>query len=137
MPNHTEQPDPLHAADMCLLLRAHCEQRWLDSELVPVLDELEHLDALPHEQLGAALAYLEVLSLDARMRASDTDAAAANLDAAIHHGERFLLDKARRYYAAVRRQRHAVAQRVEEQLLSRPCDEVFCERATPHQHASF
>jgi hypothetical protein len=137
MPNQTEQPDPLHAPDMCLLLRAHCEQRWLQSELLPVLDELEHPDALPQEQRAAALAYLEVLSLDARMRASDTDAAAASLDAAVHDGERFLVDKARRYYAAVRRQRHAIAQRVDQQILSSPCDEVFCERATPHQHASF
>jgi hypothetical protein len=122
---------------MCLLLRAHCEQHWLDSELLPVLDELEHPDALPEEQRGAALAYLEVLSLDAHMRASDTDAAAAHLDAVGHHGERFLADKARRYHAAVRRQRHAIGQRVDQQMLSRPCDEVFCDRAAPHEHASF
>lgn len=137
MPNHTDQPDPLHAPDMCLLLRAHCEQRWLDSELAPVLDELEHPDALPEDQRGAALAYLEVLSLDAHMRASHTDDAAASLDAAIHDGQRFLAEEARRYHAAVRRQRHAIAQRVDQLLLSRPCDEVFCQRATPHEHASF
>lgn len=97
--------------DICLLLRAHCEQRWLISEVVPVLREIEQPGAVPEDQLAAALAYLETLWLDARRRAAETDAARARLDAA--GGESALLAKARRYHAAVRRLRQAVGHRVE------------------------
>ncbi len=70
-----------HPPDICLLLRAHGEQRWLTSEVVPVLRQLEQPGAIPEDQLGAALAYLEVLWIDARMRAAETDAAYAKLQA--------------------------------------------------------
>ena len=60
-------------SDICLLLRAHAEQRWLCHEVLPVLRQLERGDSLPEEQLGAALAYLEVLWIEASQRAAETD----------------------------------------------------------------
>lgn len=108
----TSQTATSHPPDICLLLRVHGEQRWLFSEVVPVLRQLEHPDALPEEQRGAALAYLEVLWLDAQLRASDTDAAHATLEAANPNGDRVLHEKAHRYHAAVRRQRTAIASRI-------------------------
>ena len=62
-------------SDISLLLRAHAEQRWLSHEVLPVLRQLEQRDCLPEEQLGAALAYLEVLWIEASQRAAETDAA--------------------------------------------------------------
>ena len=108
----TSQTATSHPPDICLLLRAHGEQRWLISEVVPVLRQLEHPLALPDDQRGAAIAYLEVLWLDAQLRAIDTDAAHATLEAANPNGDRVLHEKAHRYHAAVRRQRSAIARRI-------------------------
>jgi hypothetical protein len=69
-------------SDVCLLLRAHAEQRWLSQEVGPVLRQLRQRDSLPEEQLGAALAYLEVLWIEASQRAAETDAAYAEFEAA-------------------------------------------------------
>jgi hypothetical protein len=96
--------------DICLLLRAHGEHRWLTGELAPVIDELEH-GGVADEQVGAALAYLELLWLDGRQRACETDAAYARLDGELAR-DRVLYEKARRYHAAVRRERTAFARRV-------------------------
>jgi hypothetical protein len=137
MSNHTNQPDALHAPEMCLLLRAHCEQHWLESELLPVLEQLERPDSLPEEQRGAALAYLEVLSLDAHMRATDTDDAAARLEHAAPDSDHLLAEEARRYHAAVRRRRSTISVRVAQLTPPLPCDEVLCDSASAHQHASF
>jgi len=68
-------------SDVCLLLRAHAEQRWLSQEVGPVLRQLRRRDELPEEQLGAALAYLEVLWIEASQRAAETDAAYAEFEA--------------------------------------------------------
>jgi hypothetical protein len=76
-----ESPDPPPPSDVCLLLRAHAEQRWLSIEVSPVLRQLRQRDSLPEEQLGAALAYLEVLWIEATQRAAETDAAFAELEA--------------------------------------------------------
>lgn len=108
----TSHPDRFHPPDICLLLRAHGEQRWLISELVPVLRQLEQPGSLPEDQRGAALAYLEVLWLDAHLRAADTDSAYAKLDAADTDRDRVLYNNACRYHAAVRRQRDALGRRV-------------------------
>jgi hypothetical protein len=108
----TSQTVPSHPPDICLLLRAHGEQRWLISEVVPVLRQLEHPLALPEDQRGAAIAYLEVLWLDAQLRAIDTDSAHATLEATNPNGDRVLHEKAHRYHAAVRRQRTAIARRI-------------------------
>jgi len=75
----TQNPDISDAHDIYLLLRAHGEQRWLLGQVQPVLRQLEAPSTIPEEQLGAALAYLEVLWLDARRRAAESDAACAQL----------------------------------------------------------
>jgi hypothetical protein len=108
----TDRPTTPHPPDICVLLHAHGEQRWLVSEIVPVLRQLEEPDAIPDDQRGAALAYLEVLWLDARLRAADTDAAHATLDASDSQRDPTLREKAVRYHAAVRRQRKIIARRI-------------------------
>ncbi len=109
MSHYPDQPPP---SDVCLLLRAYAEQRWLSREVVPVLRQLQTTDALPEEQLGAALAYLEVIWLEAARHAAETDAAFAALDDAAPDAEEALPSKARRYHAAVRFLREAVARHV-------------------------
>jgi hypothetical protein len=118
MANNFDQSPP---SDVCLLLRAHAEARWLSHEVVPVLRELEQRDSLPNEQLGAALAYLEVLWIEACGRAAETDATRAELDLTNANGDHALHGNARRYHAAVRRLRKTVARRVI-QLLAVPSD---------------
>ncbi len=76
---HDQETSP--PSDVCLLLRAHAEQRWLSMEVGPVLRQLRQRDGLPEEQLGAALAYLEVLWIEASQRAAETDAAYAEFEA--------------------------------------------------------
>jgi hypothetical protein len=117
MPKSPDHPPP---ADVCLLLRAHAEARWLSTEVVPVLRELERQD-LPAEQLGAALAYLEVLGIDARGRAAETDAARAELDAIGPSGQQAINSHARRYHAAVRRLRTTIYRRID-RLVATPSD---------------
>lgn len=107
----TDQPSSSHPPDICLILRAHGEQRWLISELIPTVRQLEQPDAIDEEQMGAALAYLEVLWLDACRRAAETDAAREELDRDAA-ADQLLYEKARRYHAAVRRLRAACARRV-------------------------
>lgn len=101
--------------DVCLLLRAHAESRWLSNELAPVLREIELRETVADQQLGAALAYLEVLWIEAGGRARETEAARVELDA-LGGGDQSLAEKARRYHVAVRRLRDAVQQRVTRQL---------------------
>src|SRR4051794_36315797 len=67
--------------DVCLLLRAHAEARWLSNELAPVLREIEQRETISDQQLGAALAYLEVLWMEACARARETESARVELDA--------------------------------------------------------
>jgi hypothetical protein len=103
-----------HPPDISLILRAHGEQLWLTAEVVPTVRQLEQPGAIPEDQVGAALAYLEVLWLDAGVRAADTDAARAALEAARAEHDGVLCERACRYHAAVRRLRTAVAHRVTE-----------------------
>jgi hypothetical protein len=118
------RPTPPHtpAAEVCLLLRSHAEARWLGHELVPVLRDLERASLEPdasgarEEELGAALAYLEVLWLDARLRARKTEAARLELDTSTPDADPTLCGRARRYHAAVRRLRECLAGRVERLL---------------------
>lgn len=65
--------------DVCLMLRTHAEMRCLSREVIPVLRQVETRDDLPEDQVGAALAYLEVTWIEARRRAGETDAAYAEL----------------------------------------------------------
>ncbi len=113
---HTDTPDHSPACDVRLLLRAHAEGRWLSHEVVPVLRELERGRPLSDEQLGATLAYLEVLWLEACGRAAETEATCTGLEPprAVSNGQEGLHSRAWRYHAAVRRLRGAVASRVTE-----------------------
>jgi len=101
-----------HPPDMCLLLRVHGEQRWLVSKVIPCLRQLEEPDGVSPDELDAAIAYLEVLWLEAGLRAAETDAAAERLRQAMGSQPAFLAEKAARYHAAVRRLRRAVDRRV-------------------------
>jgi hypothetical protein len=112
----TNQPDSYPLSDVCLLLRAHAEQGWLSHELVPVLRQLEHRDALPEEQLGAALAYLETLWAEAAQRAADTEAAYADLEAIEASANPALSKEARSYHLAVCALRESLARHVAQLL---------------------
>ncbi len=118
----TDHSHPSPLSDVCLLLRAHAEHSWLNHEVMPVVLELEQRDSLPQEQLGAAMAYLEVLWIEASQRAAETEAAHAELDAIDARAERALSGKARGYHAAVQSFRSHLAARVAG-LLAVPCDE--------------
>jgi hypothetical protein len=101
-----------HPPDIGLILRAHGEQLWLTAEVVPIVHQLEQRSAIPEDQVGAALAYLEVLWIDARNRAAETDAARAELESGGAQHDGVLCEKARRYHAAVSRLRTALERRV-------------------------
>jgi hypothetical protein len=118
-------------SDICLLLRAHAEQRWLCHEVLPVLRQLERRDTLPEEQLGAALAYLEVLWIEASQRAAETDAAYADLLAWAAAPDPPLHKKARSYHGAVVRVREAIARHVVA-LVSAPSGERRGDRASSY-----
>jgi hypothetical protein len=103
--------EPLLPSDIGLLLRADAEQCWLHREVIPVLREVETPEALPEEEVGAALAYLEAMWNEATLRARATDAAHNHLYA--HEQQReALAGPATRYHAAVRVLRRIVAERV-------------------------
>ncbi len=110
-PNNRPHFDRSSVADVCLLLRAHAESRWLSNQLVPVLREIELREAISDEQLATALAYLEVLWIEACSRARETESARVELDA-LGSSDRGMYDKAQRYHAAVRRLREGVERRV-------------------------
>lgn len=122
MYHHSDQSNP--PSDVCLLLRAYAEQRWLSREVVPVLRQLESTGALPEEQLGAALAYLEVTWLEAARHAAETDAAFAALQDTATDADEALPSKARRYHAAVCSLREAVGRHVARLIGTGP-DETF------------
>jgi len=102
--------------EVSLLLRAHSEQHWLSREVVPVVRQIATREALPEEQLPAALAYLEVIWSEAVHRAGDTDKALTCLDLMLPASDspacQALAARARRYRAAVLVLREAVARRV-------------------------
>lgn len=111
-------------SDVCLMLRVDAEQRWLSREVIPVLRQLRDPAAeLPEEQLGAALAYLEVIWLEARRLAAETDVAFGELERAHMDAAETLPSKARDYHAAVRALREA-AERNVRVLVSPPCEEL-------------
>jgi hypothetical protein len=123
MPGMTDHSDSSPACDVHLLLRAHAYQHWLSREVVPALRELEQPHSLPKEQLGVALAYLEVLWIEASRRAAETAAASAELDAASSkmdttsdHSGGALCGMIRRYHEAVRALHDCLARHVAELL---------------------
>ena len=88
--NSLRNPRQSSAADVCLLLRAHGESRWLSNELTPVLREVEQRETISERQLATALAYLEVLWIEACARARETESARVEL-----HARRLRLPRAR------------------------------------------
>jgi hypothetical protein len=108
----TDHPLTSHPPDICLILRAHGEQLWLSTEVVPIVRQLERGEIADVDGVGAALAYLEVIWIDACQRAAETDAARAALDSTGADRDLVLCEKARRYHAAVRRLRTSVGRRV-------------------------
>jgi hypothetical protein len=117
---HLESPP-----DVSLLLLAHSEQHLLSRKVIPVVRQLETGERLPEEQLPAATAYLEVIWGEAIARARQTDAALHHLEQ-LKLGRQPLPTRARRYQAAVRSLREAVARRVAP-LIATPA-EVLTER---------
>jgi len=107
-----QSPSLSQPSDICLMLRAYAEQRWLTTELLPVVRELESPDQIPEEQLGAALAYLEIMWVDARRRAAETEAAFEALSSVGCGPSSGLSERACRYNAAVRRLRCSSERRV-------------------------
>jgi hypothetical protein len=110
----TQTVDTQNPPDICLLLRVHAEQRWLVSKVIPLLRQLDQPGAVAIDERGAALSYLEVLWLEAGLRAAETDAAAAKLAPTAQVTPTVLTERADRYHAAVRRLRHAVDRHVRE-----------------------
>ena len=104
--------DTEHPADICLLLRVHAEQRWLANKVIPILRQLEQPGSIDEEDAGAAVAYLEVIWLEAGLRAIETDAAYAKLEGAADDFSVLISERARRYHAAVRRLRETIGRRV-------------------------
>ena len=112
-----------HPPDICLMLRVHSEQRWLVSKVIPMLRQLEEPGAIEPDELAPALAYLEVLWLEAGLRAAEADAATAKLRPPDGAQPTVLAEKAERYAVAVRRLRHAVDRRVS--TLTAPASSPF------------
>jgi len=123
MTTHSEPfiPSDTAPSDVCLMLRAHAQQYWLDREVMPVLSELEDRDSVPDDQVGAALAYLEVLWFEASIRAGETEAAFAKLNDAATRGEQRLHEQVRRYHASVSKLHKAVESHVSK-LVAAPAD---------------
>lgn len=114
--------DTEHPADICLLLRVHAEQRWLANKVVPILRQLEQPGSIAEEDAGAAIAYLEVLWLEAGLRAIETDAAHGKLEGAADESSVLISERGRRYHAAVRRLRETIGRRV--RSLTLPVEET-------------
>ena len=126
-PNSRRNPRQSPTSDVCLLLRAHAESRWLSNEFAPVLREVERRESISDRQMGTALAYLEVRWIEAGARARETESARVELDA-LGSTDVALVEKAHRYHAAVRRLRDAIEPRVC-RLLAVPDERPRPERA--------
>jgi hypothetical protein len=109
-PARSEQGELCVQCEVGLLLRAHAEEGWLSREVLPVVRQLEAPKQLPAAQVDAARAYLEVVWVEAQLRARQSDAMRAQLQ---HLAEATRLsDRACRYHAAVYALRGRVAARV-------------------------
>jgi hypothetical protein len=127
-------PNNSYPSDIRLLLRCHGEQLFLASQVVPVVRQLEEIGAIADEEIGAALAYLEVLWIDACERARETEAAFAALLQTDAKGDRLLHAEACQYHAAVRALRGVISQHVQ-QLIAPAMQPP--EPSHQHQHATF
>lgn len=116
MSEHINQIEGL-PADVNLMLRAHAELRCLSREVIPVLRQVETKNGLPDEQLGAAMAYLEVTWIEAQRRAAETDLARRELATSAQGAlpprpDEDLHGRACRYYDAVKALRETAARRI-------------------------
>src|ERR1700751_5447256 len=98
-PDNRPEPDKSSVADVCLLLRAHAEARWVSNQLAPVLREIEVRTSISEQQLATALAYLEVLWIEACSRARETESAGGALEA-LGSTDREVWDQAKPYHGA-------------------------------------
>jgi hypothetical protein len=126
-PRNPSPPATDPPTDVSLLLRAHAEQRWLSGEVIPVVRQIETRERLPEDQLPAAVAYLEVIWVEALGRARETESARGHLDTE-DASKRALCTRARRYHDVVKGLREAVARRVA-RLLAVPAENL-AERGT-------
>ena len=104
-------PDP----EVCLMLRADAEMRCLSRQVIPALCEAERTEGVRDDALGAAIAYLEVLWMEAQGRASATEAAFAEaIGSASAAGSSAddLCGKAQRFHTAVSMLRKTVTERI-------------------------
>jgi hypothetical protein len=121
--------DSSYPSDICVLLRAHSEQRWLTSQVLPVLVQVECGWEIADEELGAALAYLEVLWLDACRRAAETESALAALLAEDPRSRGDLYRQARSYHDAVHSLRDELAARVRDATEAHPPRDAYLHAA--------
>ncbi len=108
----TDRSDNSYPSDICLMLRAHAEQLWLASQVMPVLSQIEAPGSTSEDEIGAALAYLEVTWIDAASRAAETDAALATLLASDAKCERPFHTEALHYQVAVKALREGLAPKI-------------------------
>ena len=101
--------------DTALLLRIHAEHRWLQEELVDLLDQLDGGESMRTGELKVALAYLEATWGEELLRAQQTDAAYHKLERQSigDLGSSPLSRQARGYYGWLRTFRRTLAARVE------------------------
>jgi hypothetical protein len=101
--------------DTALLLRIHAEHRWLQEELMTVLDQLDDAASMRASELKVALAYLEVTWGEELRRAQQTDAAFHRLECQgpAELDTTPLGRQARSYYSWLRNFRDTLAERVE------------------------
>ena len=110
MTSHCDSSPP---CDVHLLLRAHAQQHWLNHEVVPVLREVDEPYSLPREEHVAAIAYLEVIWIEAARRAFEAETACAALDSCAG-SEEALHGTARCYHRAVRTLHDCIARHIAE-----------------------
>jgi hypothetical protein len=134
-----DNPDRTPPADVCAVLRAHAEQRWLTREVAPLLSELGRAGSMADEERGPALAYLEAVWIEACRRALQTDAALARL-ASPGEAKGALHAQACRYHRAVHALRLGLVDRVaaviataEIGLSGEPTADVLSREAARHE----
>lgn len=116
-----EREDDEQAPDVKLLLIGHGERRWLLTELLPQLDELETPGLVGDEERPAALASLTSMWSDAQLRAAETERAFVQA-ASAHVEDPELRRNAERFHGQVRSLREITAHRVE--ALTQPAGAV-------------
>jgi hypothetical protein len=121
----------LEPSDICLILRAHAEERWLTLEVLPVLGRLQAPAGVPATQRAATQACLEAAWSHASRLAAKTDSASAELARTYPAPDQHLQLQAWRYHAAVRVLRETLGERVRARIPARGDLAWACARARP------